>query len=46
MQDRARLHIASLTMAFLKAMLTIIEDRPVYSPDLNPTENMWTMMKR
>jgi len=38
MQDNAIIHTA-------RATITLFLDKPANSPDLNPTENIWTLLK-
>ena len=47
MQDGARCHTAASTMAVLEAAkVEVLQDFPPRSPDLNPIENMWSLVDR
>lgn len=45
-QDNARPHVAHDTMEFLRINGVTTVNWPAYSPDLNPIENVWALMKR
>jgi hypothetical protein len=46
MQDNASIHCAGKVKAwFAKMGITLLEDWPAYSPDLNPIKHIWWALK-
>ena len=45
-QDNAPAHKSKKTLKWLDEMKLIVLDWPTYSPDLNPIENVWGIIKR
>ena len=47
MQDGAKIHTSNYTSYFLKDHnVKVLKKWPPFSPDINPIENVWSMLKK
>ncbi len=46
MQNNARLHVARTSLEWHRSRNNSLIERPLFSPDLNPIEIVWALMKR